>query len=335
MRAVQIDQHGGPENLQAVEVDEPKLVSSTEIKVKLHAASVNPLDTKLRAGLYPVENLPLVPGCDAAGIVIETGDAVSTFKTGDEVYYFHGGLNGLAGNYAEYHVLDEHFVATKPKTLDFTHAAAAPLVLLTAWEALFDRARLQQGQRVFINAGAGGVGHVAIQLAKQAGALVCTTISSDEKADFVKTLGADLVINYRKQDVQQAVSDWTDGNGVDTALDNIGGNITEELFPLVKYYGDIVSLLLPAANLNWQVARQRNQRFSLEVMLTPQVFGLEQAQQHQTDILRRCADLIDSGKLTIHVSDTFPLQGAADAHRAIETGHTTGKLVLQIDGASS
>ncbi len=334
MRAIQVNQHGGPESLTPVEIDDPELGSSTDIKVRIHAAGVNPVDTKLRAGLYPVDSLPFVPGCDAAGTIIEAGADVSAFKPGDAVYFFHGGLSGTAGNYAEYHVLDERFVAAKPDSLDFIHAAAAPLVLLTAWEALFDRAQLQQGQHVYINAGAGGVGHVAIQLAKNAGAHVCTTVSNDDKARFVESLGADLVINYLEQDVEQEVYDWTGGTGVDIALDNVGGKTTEELFPLVKHYGDVVSLLLPAANLSWQVARQRNQRFSLEVMLSPQVFGLEQAQRHQTDILQRCAGLIDEDKIRIHVSDTFPLPQASEAHRRLETGHTTGKIVLLTDEAS-
>ena len=259
------------------------------------------------------------------------GDEVSAFKPGDAVYFFHGGIEGINGNYAEYAVLDECFLAPKPQSIDFIHAAAAPVVLLTAWEALHERLCLQAGQTIFINAGAGGVGHVAIQLAKHIGARVLTTVSSDEKAEVARALGADKVINYREQDVQQAVLLWTAGQGVDAALDNIGGRQTETLFPLVKYGGDLVSLLLPHQELDWRQARTRNQRFSLELMLTPLLLGRADLQRRQTLMLRQCTALIDRRRLTIKVSRTLPLKDAATAHAEIEAGHTLGKIVLEID----
>ena len=328
MLAVPLTEQGAADVLKPAEVETPAIGSGTQVKIKLHAAGINPVDTKLRAGAYPIHTLPLILGCDGAGEIVEVGSDVKKFKPGDRVYYFHGGISGIQGNYAEYAVVDVRFLARKPESLDFVQAAAAPLVLLTAWESLFDRARLHEGQTVFINAGAGGVGHVAIQLAKYAGARVVTTISDDNKAKFVQQLGADLVINYKREDVVARVNDWTDGKGVDVALDNIGGDETPRLFPLVKFYGDLVSLLLPSSDLDWLVARQRNLRFSLEVMLTPQVFGLVEAQKHQTRILEKCAQLFDDGKLKIQVSQVYPLTAVAEAHHLIEQGHTTGKLVL-------
>ncbi len=330
MKAIQIPKHGEPELFEIVEVDEPVIENPTEIKVRLKAASINPIDTKVRSGLVPINVFPAILGCDGAGTVEACGSDVTRFKQGDEVYFFHGGVGDIPGNYSEYKVLDERFVALKPKSVDFIQAASAPLVLLTAWEALFDRCHLEKDQTVFINAGAGGVGHVAIQLAKHAGAKVCTTISNNEKALFVKELGADFIINYKKQDIVEAIMQWTDNKGVDVAMDNVGGATIQETFPAIRHYGEIVSLLQPDNTVDWSVARFRNIRFSMEVMLSPLLFDLKEAQIHQTEILEQCAKLIDDGKLSIHVSQVMPLEEAAKAHRQIEDGHTTGKIVLDI-----
>ena len=330
MKAIQLTQHGEPDLLEITELNDPDIENPTEVKVKLKAAGVNPIDTKLRAGLYPINTFPVVLGCDGAGIVEKCGSDVTRVKEGDEVYFFHGGVGDIQGNYTEYKVLDERFVALKPKSVDFMQAAAAPLVLLTAWEALFDRAHLAKDQTVFINAGAGGVGHVAIQLAKQFGAKVCTTVSNDEKTAFVKDLGADCIINYKEQDIVEAIMEWTDNKGVDVAMDNVGGAAMQETFPAIRHYGEMVTLLQPDNEVDWSVARFRNIRFSFEVMLSPLLFDLKEAQTHQTWILEQCARIIDDGKLRIHVSDTMPLEGVANAHRQIESGHTTGKIVLNI-----
>ncbi len=330
MRAVQLTEHGDPDLLKLVELDEPEIKKPTDVKIKLKAAGINPIDTKLRAGAYPLVTFPAILGCDGAGIVESCGADVTRFKKGDEVYFFSGGFASVQGNYAEYKVLNQRFVAHKPNSIDFNHAAAAPLILLTAWEALFDRARLEQNESIFINAGAGGVGHVAIQLAKHIGANVCTTISSNEKAVFVKDLGADFIINYKNQNVAESILQWTNDEGVDVALDSIGGTAIQDMIPAVKHYGDLVTLLRPDETIDWSTARFRNIRFSFEVMLSPMLFDLKEAQNHQTWILEQCANLIDEGKLRIHVSDVIPLEDAAKAHQLIEEGHTTGKIVLNI-----
>lgn len=332
MRAIQISEHGSPDVLKQVDINEPEITNPTEVKVKLKAAGVNPIDTKLRSGFYPetIAPVPAILGCDGAGIIESCGTDVTRFKDGDEVYYFYGGIKGIQGNYAEYIVLDERFISKKASSQSFNEAAASPLVLLTAWEALFERANLQEVQTVFINAGAGGVGHVAIQLAKYKGAKVCTTISNKEKAEFVNSLGADLVINYKEDNIEQTVLDWTDGKGVDLALDNIGGEETQTLFPIIKHYGDLVTLLIADKEIDWSLARLKNIRFSFEVMLSPLLFDLQEAQSHQTEILKQCTKLIDEEKLKIHVSDTLPLEQATKAHELIEQGHTTGKIILKI-----
>lgn len=221
MKAVLMIAAGSPEVLQVQEVPNPAVpVGNTELLVRLVAAGVNPIDTKLRSrGTFYSDRLPSILGCDGAGIVEAVGAGVQRFRPGDEVYFCYGGLGAHQGNYAEYTVVDERFVARKPASISFAEAAAAPLVLITAWEALYERGRLAPGERVLIHAGAGGVGHVAIQLAKLKGASVSTTVGSEEKADFVKHLSADNVILYKQTDFVQAVLDWTNGEGVELAFD--------------------------------------------------------------------------------------------------------------------
>ncbi len=328
MHSVLMTKVGLPEVLEYQQIETPEIKTTSELLIRIQAAGVNPIDTKLRQGLYPMDNLPAVLGCDGSGIVEAVGTGASKFKVGDEVYFFHGGIGPIQGNYAEFRTIEERFLARKPENLSFTEAAAAPLALITAWEALYDRAQIKAGQSVFINAGAGGVGHLAIQLAKIAGANVCTTASSEKKADFVRSLGADMVINYREQDFVEAIMDWTDGKGADVVMDNVGSEWIEKSFSAVAHYGHFVTLLQPDKETDWTVARQRNIGIHLEIMLSPLLFDLQDAQNHQTFILEECARYFDEGKLKIHISKSMPLAEAATAHAAIETGTTTGKIVL-------
>ncbi|AFZ26279.1 Zn-dependent oxidoreductase, NADPH:quinone reductase [Cylindrospermum stagnale PCC 7417] len=328
MKAVLMTAAGKPEVLQLQEVPKPT-PGNTELLVRLVAAGINPIDTKLRSrGTFYPEQMPAVLGCDGAGIVEAVGADVQRFRSGDEVYFCYGGLGAHQGNYAEYTTVDERFVARKPASVSFAEAAAAPLVLITAWEALYERGRLEPGEKVLIHAGAGGVGHVAIQLAKLKGANVATTIGSEDKANFVKELGADETIFYKQTDFVQAVLNWTNGEGVDLAFDTVGGETFHQTFPAVRVYGDIVTILEPKTNTIWKTARERNLRIGLELMLTPMLLGLTESLQHQGEILQQCATWIDEGKLKIHVSHKFPLAEAAKAHQLLETGSITGKIVL-------
>jgi NADPH2:quinone reductase len=290
-------------------------------------------------GTFHPDRLPSILGCDGAGIVEAIGADVTKFQIGDEVYFCNGGLGSHQGNYAELTTIDEKFAAHKPKSLTFEQAAAAPLVLLTAWEALYDRGNLHDrgkleasttSRHVLIHAGAGGVGHVAIQLAKLRGANVCTTVGSEAKARFVRDLGADFPILYKQTDFVEAAIAWTDGAGVGLAFDTVGGNLIEQTFPAIQIYGDLVTILEPPADISWKVARTRNLRFSFELMLTPMLLGRADLQILQVNILTECAELFDSGRLKIHVSEVFSLADAAKAHQLLESGSMTGKLVLAI-----
>ncbi len=332
MKAVQMMTTGGPEVLGLVELPDPVIRAPNQIKVRLRAAGVNPIDTKVRArGLLFPDALPAVLGCDGAGEVGAVGAEVSRFRVGDRVWFCNGGLGDDQGNYAELTLVDESIAQPMPETADFVTAAAAPLVLLTAWEALFDRARLEQDQTVLVHAGAGGVGHVAIQLAVLAGARVCATVGDEDKAAFVRELGAEHVINYRTEDLVASVMSWTAGTGVDVALDTVGPAVFQQSIPAVAHYGALITLLDPGPAVDWKEARTRNLRIGFELMLTPMLRPLPAARAHQGEILRRCAEWMDAGKLRVHVSRTFPLAKAADAHRLIEQGHVCGKLVLTMD----
>lgn len=332
MKAVIMTAPGTPEVLAVQQVPDPQITQDRQLLVKLQAAGVNPIDTKLRQrGTFYPDRTPTILGCDGAGIVEAVGAGVENFRVGDAVYFCDGGVGGSVGNYAEFAVVDERFVARKPQSLSFVEAAAAPLVLITAWESLYDRARLQEGQRTLIHAGAGGVGHVAVQLAKLKGAAVVTTVGSEEKAAFVQQLGADLPILYQKTDVVDRILEWTHGDGVDVGFDTVGGETFFQTVPAVKLYGDLVTILEPDFQIgNLKTARLRNLRISLELMLTPMLQGLVPAQMAQAKILQQCADLFDAGQLKIHVGKTFALDDAIEAHRLLEGGSMTGKIVLTI-----
>ena len=332
MKAIVFETPGSPSVLKLQDIPAPTIQAETEVLVRLRAAGINPIDTKLRSrGTFYPEKTPHVLGCDGAGIVEAVGAGVQSFQVGDEVFFCNGGLGGSRGTYAEFAVVDQRFLALKPADLSFAEAAAAPLVLITAWESLYDRGRLQAGQTVLIQAGAGGVGHVAVQLASLQGAEVCTTVSSEEKANFVKQLGADSVILYKNTDVVDEVLTWTQGQGVDLAFDTVGGETFYQTIPAVKIYGDLVTILEPDPALgNLKTARMRNLRISLELMLTPMLQSLVEEQEQQAHILQQCARLCDRNLLKIHVSQTFPLEQAQAAHELLETGSVTGKIVLLI-----
>jgi len=338
MRAMSIQEAGGVEVLELTNLDKPSISEPNQVLVQVFAAGVNPIDTKLRAnGMFFPDAYPSVLGCDGAGVVEAVGADVTEFSAGDPVYYCYGGLGqqhaGLSqGNYAEYMVVPSEFLAAKPESLGYLQAAAAPLVLITAWEALFDRAGLQSGQKVFVHAGAGGVGHVAIQLAKIAGCDVATTVSSDEKASFVRELGADKVIDYTKEDVAESLLAWTDGKGVDIAFDTVGGNAFTQLIPAMAHYSDLVSILQVPEDVDWKALRLKNVRISQELMLTPMLSELKEGAAHHAAILEQCAQLIDAEQLKVHIGKTLPLEDAAQAHQLIEEGHMHGKIVLAVAG---
>ena len=333
MKAILATAAGNPDVLQLRDIPKPELPSPHHLRVKLAAAGVNPVDTKLRAKpVYHPDKLPAILGCDGAGIVKETGSAVTRFKVGDEVYFCNGGLGDEPGCYTEYTTLHEDYCAAKPANLSFEDSAALPLVLITAWEALIGRANLQAGQTVLIQAAAGGVGHVALQLAHHLGARIAVTVSDDRKAGLTHGLGAEKIINYHKQYFVQEVLQWTDGCGADVVFDTVGGETFLRSLNAVRIGGRLVTLLsTPLSLADTQLARLRNLSLCYELMLTPQILNLHDERIRQRKILEQGAQLVEAGKLGVLVTHRLPLEQAAEAHRLIGAGGMTGKIVLTMD----
>jgi len=329
MKAVLMTDVGSVDVLQMVEIKQPEIALATEVKIQIKAAGVNPIDTKVRTkGTFYQQSLPVVLGCDGSGVITEVGSSVSNFKVGDDVWFCHGGLGKEQGNYAEYIVIDCRWLAAKPKTSSYIEAAAMPLVLITAWGALFDKGHLQEGETVLIHAGAGGVGHIAIQLAKLKGAKVITTVSSDIKADFVKSIGADYAINYTENGFVDEVNRITEGKGVDLTIDTVGGNVFKESIAATAYFGRLITLLDPG-ELSFSEARMKNLLIGFELMLTPLLKELDTEREKQIKILQQGAKWVDEGGLNIHISEVLSLEQASLAHEKIELGHVMGKIVLE------
>ncbi|MEY3220661.1 MAG: hypothetical protein RIT27_2018 [Pseudomonadota bacterium] len=333
MKAIILKAAGNVENLVLTDITKPTIQHSKQILVKLHAAGLNPVDYKLRTkGGFNPEKLPIILGCDGAGIIEEIGEQVSRFKVGDEVYFWHGGL-GLddQGNYAEYTVIHEEYATEKPKQFSMQEAAALPLAWVTAWESLIDRVHLKSGETILIHAAAGGVGHLAVQLAKNLGATVIATVSSGEKTTFIKSLGADHCIDYQKEDFVETTLKLTNGQGVDVVFDTVGGETFCRSFAATKIYGRVVTLLEQPCDGNAiKIAKQRNLSLAFELMLTPAIFDLHDARINQRKMLDQANVWIKENRLKIRIDQAFSLEEVAQAHRALETGRTFGKMVLNI-----
>ncbi len=329
MRAVVMTAVGGPEVLKVEELPEPEITGEHDVRVRLRAAGINPVDYKLRSGGTIGGSLPAVLGWDGAGVVEATGPAVSRVREGDEVYFCDGGFGPAPGTYQEVKIVDERYLARKPERLSFVEAAAAPLVTITAWEALRERARVSAGQSVLVQAGAGGVGHMSLQIARLAGARVATTVTAGPKTALASSLGAQLCIDYTREDVGEKVRAWTGIDGADVVHDTVGGKTFTSCFWLVRPYGDLVSNVeSPWAEEAINAMHERNLRVSFTWMPAPSVFGWPQHRERQRAILEQAAGHFEAGDLRVNVGATFPLDKAADAHHALEAGQVTGKTVL-------
>ena len=307
MRAVQQQTLGEPDVLAVVDLPRPT-PRTNEVLIRVEAASVNPTDWKHRANGGFLGEPPFVLGWDLSGVVEEVGIGVARFSPGDEVF---GMLSYPFGHgaHAEYVAAPAAWFAPKPASLDHVQAAALPLVSLTAWQALVENARIQPGQRVLIHAAAGGVGHVAVQLAKARGAHVIGTASS-EKHDFLREIGVDEPIDYREVDIAEAVSD------VDAVLDTIGGDTSLASLRTLRPGGIVVSILPVGSDDLYREAERLGVRA---------VRMLVDASRHD---LVSITDLVEQGSLRATISEVFPLEQVAEAHRRGETGRTTGKMVL-------
>ena len=310
MRAVSQQTFGSADVLEITEIPRPK-PRPNEILVKVHAAGLNPTDWKHRSGHGFVDDLPLVLGWDVSGVVEAVGIGVATFAPGDEVFGMLSYPFGL-GSHAEYVAAPARFFASKPRSVGHVQAGALPLASLTAWQALVDNAGLQPGQRVLIHAAAGGVGHIAVQIAKSLGAYVIGTASS-AKHGFLRELGVDEVVDYRTEDLTERVQD------VDAVLDTIGGDTAMRSLHTLRKGGSLVSLI-PVGSAD--LLREADQLG---------VRALRMLVDSSRSTLETISGLVDDGALRATIAGTFPLSKAAEAHREGETNRTTGKLVLTMD----
>jgi NADPH2:quinone reductase len=271
----------------------------------------------------------LVLGHDGAGIVRLMGSNVSSVAPGDRVCFCNGGIGGDLGTYAEAAVVPEWQLVKIPAEVDDLTAAALPLITITAWEAIYDRAKTAPGEFVLVHAGAGGTGHLALQLAVLKGARVATTVSSAEKAKVVKSLGAEHIIKYRETDFADNALNWS-GTGLNVALDNIGAEALQRTFRAMAPYGRVVTLMgTPADDSNFN-AYNLNLTIHNVMMLTPMWRRLESRLREQAQILRNSLELVARRKLRILHASTFQLGEAAKAHAFLESGKAIGKVTLQI-----
>lgn len=332
VKAFMLDRYGKTARLRMGELPEP-VVGEADVLVEVHAAGVNVLDSRIRNGefkfLLPYR-LPLVLGNDVAGVVVRVGANVRRFKAGDEVYARPD--SARMGAFAERVAMTESAVALKPRSLGMEEAASLPLVALTAWQVLVERAQVKKGQKVFIHAGSGGVGTIAIQLAKHLGAFVATTTSA-ANADWVKRLGADVVIDYGKEDFEQVL------HGYDVVLNSLGADVLEKSLRVLKPGGQLISISGPPDPafakesgaswplrqvmrlLSWRIRKQARRRGVGYSFLLMRASG---------DQLREIAALVDAAILRPVVDQVFPFAATNDAMAYVDKGRAKGKVVVRV-----
>jgi NADPH2:quinone reductase len=326
MRALVLSSYDGIENMSLTEVARPA-VQAGHLLVKIRAAALNQIDIKISGGLPIGPELPAVLGADFSGVVDAVGEGVIDFRPGDEVYGCAGGVRGQGGTLAEFILADARLIAPRPKSLSFRDAAALPLVSITAWDGL-ERANLSKSDHVLIHGGTGGVGHVALQLAKVAGARVATTVDSDEAGALARGLGADETINFKSEGVPGYVSRLTAGRGFDLVFDTVGGTNLANSFQAAAVGGRIATT---NGRTSADLGPMHDKALSLHVvfMLLPMLLG--QGRERHGKILREIAWLADAGRLRPLLDQSkFDMTSAVDAYRHLASGKARGKVVLDI-----
>jgi len=326
MRALVLETTGGPFHSRQV----PRPVAGPgQVLVRIAASGVNPLDTKIRAGnaAHARHPLPAVLGMDLAGVVAEVGPGVDRFRPGDEVYGLTGGVGGLQGSLAEYAAVDADLLAIKPAALSMREAAALPLVTITAWEGLVDRARTAAGDRVLVQGGSGGVGHVALQIARVRGAQVFATVRPDQ-FDTVLGFGA-TPIDHTTTGVDDYVAQHTGGEGFDVVFDTVGGATLDASFDAVRRHGGHVVSALGWGTHKLAPLSFRAATYSGVFTLLPMLTGRCRAAHGR--ILQQAAALADAGQLRPRVDACrFTLDTALQAHQRVEEGRAQGKVVVEV-----
>lgn len=319
MKSMILKSFGGPDSFELNDVPKP-VPQAGQVLVRVHATSINPLDYQVRRGDYPdLVPLPAITGHDVSGVVEAIGPGVSAFAPGDEVWYTPQIFDGQ-GSYAEYHVAAESIIARKPASLSHLEAASLSLVGGTVWEALTVRAVLRVGESILIHGGAGGVGHVAIQVAKAMGARVFTTVR-EANAEFVRSLGADVVIDYTQEDYVEAIMRETAGHGVDVVFDTIGGDTLSRSADALAQLGRVVSIVDIAQPQNLVQAWGKNA--SYHFVFTRQNRGK----------LDELSALVERGQLRPHVGAVYSLADIPLAHARLESANNglLGKIAIAVE----
>lgn len=327
LKAQVIESFGTPHIFQLKEIPKPDVIPG-HVLIEVKATSVNPIDTKVRAGLVAAApEFPAVLHGDVAGVVCAVGEGVTKFQVGDEVFGCAGGFKGMTGGaLAEFMLADANLLAHKPKNITMEEAAALPLVTLTAWEALFNRANLSAGEDILIHAATGGVGHVAIQLAKWAGAKVYTTASTKEKCEIGARLGADVTINYREESVQDYIQKYTNGKGFDLVFDTVGGENLDRSFEAAAPHGTVLAI---AARSTHDLSPLHAKGLSLHVTFLLLKLMKEEKPKEYGEILEKVAAIVEGGKLRPLLDENiFTFDEVAKAHEHLESGKQIGKVVL-------
>ncbi|WP_321931255.1 zinc-dependent alcohol dehydrogenase family protein [Paraburkholderia guartelaensis] len=325
MHALILNRYNGPLELTEIPMPQP---AHGQVRVRIAASGLNPLDTKIRAGsaAHAKHPLPLVLGIDMAGVVDAIGPGVTAFNVGDEVYGMTGGVGGIQGTLAQFAAVDADLLAIKPANLSMREAAALPLSFITSYSGIVDRAHLQAGQTVLVQGGAGGVGHVSVQLARALGAQVFATASSRDH-DLVKRLGA-TPIDYRSESVEQYVASLTQNTGFDVVVDTVGGASLDASFAAVKHFGHVVSALGWGTHALAQLSF-REATYSGVFTLYPLLTGMHRA--HHGAMLREATRLIEAGKLMPNLDPRqFDLRSVELAYDALANATARGKIVVDI-----
>jgi NADPH2:quinone reductase len=330
MEAMCIPSFGGPEVFERRRLPRPE-PGPGEVVIRVAASSVNMIDVKIRSGQVPdlAPELPAVLHGDVAGTVEAAGQGVDHLQAGDTVFACAGGVAGIPGALSPFMAADADLVALAPQTLSPEQAAALPLVSLTAWEALMDKARVQPGHRVLVHGGTGGVGHIGLQLAKEAGAEVHVTASSREKLEQALRLGADKGINYRESSVEAYVRDMTGDAGYDAVFDTVGGDNLDRSLQAAGLNGCVVSTVTRSSH---DLSPLHSKALSLHAvfMLIPLLYGL--GRKRHGEVLKGAAQLVDSGRLRPLIDKaSFPFSRVGEAHAFVASGRHEGKVVLVND----
>ncbi|MFS4092264.1 zinc-dependent alcohol dehydrogenase family protein [Streptomyces sp. AF1A] len=327
MRAVVLEEFGAP--LVLKEIERP-VAGPGQVLVRIEASGVNPLDLKISAGqaAHARRTLPAVLGLDLAGVVEQVGDGVTGFTPGDEVYGMTGGVGDLQGSLAQYAAVDARLLAPKPRSLDMRAAAALPLVTITAWEGLVDRAQVHTGQKVLMHGGAGGIGHVGIQIALARGAEVFGT-GAPHSLKVIEEFGA-TAIDRTAETPQEYVERLTGGEGFDIVYDTVGGPVLDASFASVRTYTGHVLSALGWGTHSIAPLSFRGATYSGVFTLAPMLTG--RGREHHGEILREITALVDSGRLRPLLDPRrFGLSDVAEAHAAVAGGTATGKIVVSVD----